>query len=91
MLDILFARTFLIVGMMLCLTAVTAKVNLYFETAFEMWATFIISLLLLFLIFGFAGSYPLNIIIVAAFSLVIRMQSIACFSDDGAVPSVKNA
>ena len=36
MLDILFARTFLIVGMMLCLTAVTAKVNRYFETAFEM-------------------------------------------------------
>lgn len=74
MLDILFARTFLIVGMMLCLTAVTAKVNRYFETAFEMWATFIISLLLLFLIFGFAGSYPLNIIIVAAFSLVIGWE-----------------
>ena len=31
MLDILFARTFLIVGMMLCLTAVTAQVNLYFD------------------------------------------------------------
>ncbi|MDA7849791.1 Bax inhibitor-1 family protein [Porticoccaceae bacterium] len=74
MLDILFARTFLIVGMMRCLTAVTAKVNRYFETAFEMWATFIISLLLLFLIFGFAGSYPLNIIIVAAFSLVIGWE-----------------
>jgi len=74
MLDILFARTFLIVGMMLCLTAVTAKVNRYFETAFEMWATFIISLLLLFLIFGFAESYPLNIIIVAAFSLVIGWE-----------------
>ena len=34
MLDILFARTFLIAGMMLCLTAGTAKVNRYFETAF---------------------------------------------------------
>jgi len=71
MLDILFARTFLIVGVMLCLTAVTAKVNRYLETEFEMLATFIISFLLLFLIFGFSDIYPINLVLVAAFSLVV--------------------
>jgi hypothetical protein len=38
MVDILFARTFFIVGAMLLLTAITAKKNRYFETAIEMWA-----------------------------------------------------
>ena len=74
MLEVLFARTFLIVGMMLCLTAITAKINRFFETAFEMWLTIIISFLLLFLILGFSDSYPLNIYLVAAFSLVIGWQ-----------------
>lgn len=74
MLDILFARTFLIVGMMLCLTAITAKVNRYFETAFEMWATIIISFLILFLIFGYSEEYPINLALVAAFSLVVGWQ-----------------
>jgi len=71
MLDILFARTFLIVASMLCLTAVTAKANRYFETKVEMWATVIISFLLLFLILGFSDSFPLNIGLVAGFSLAV--------------------
>ena len=71
MIDILFAKTFFIVGSMLCLTAVTAKYNRYFETAYEAWATILITFLLLFLIFGFSETYPLNLIIVAAFALVM--------------------
>lgn len=71
MLNILFARTFVIVGGMLILTAITAKLNRFFETAFEMWSTIIISFLLLFLILGFSDSYPVNILLVASYSLVV--------------------
>ena len=74
MIDILFAKTFLIVGGMLFLTAVTAKINRFFETSFEMWSTIIISFLLLFLILGFSNAYPLNLVLVASFSLVIGWQ-----------------
>ena len=56
---------------MLCLTAITAKYNRYFETAYEAWATILITFLLLFLIFGFSETYPLNLIIVAVFALVM--------------------
>lgn len=71
MIDILFARTFFVVGGMLVLTAITAKVNRFFETEFEMWSTIIISFLLLFLILGFSDSFPVNIFLVALFSLSI--------------------
>jgi len=71
MLDVLFARTFLILAGMLCLTAVAAKVNRFYETSFEMWSTIIISFLLLFLILAYSDSYPLNLFLVAAFSLVV--------------------
>jgi len=74
MIDILFARTFLIVGGMLLLTAFTAKINRFFETSFEMWSTIIISFLLLFLILGFSDVFPLNLFLVAAFSLVVGWQ-----------------
>ncbi len=59
---------------MLCLTAVTAKINRYFETAFEMWTTIIISFLVLFLIFAYSDSYPINLVLVASFSLVVGWQ-----------------
>jgi len=71
MLDILFARTFLIVGGMLVLTAITAKINRFFETVYEMVATIIISFLILFLILGYSHIYPLNLFLVATFSLVV--------------------
>lgn len=71
MVDILFARTFMIVGVMLILTAITAKKNRVFETAMEMWMTIIASFALLFAVMGFSDQFPLNLILVAAFSLVI--------------------
>jgi FtsH-binding integral membrane protein len=71
MVDILFARTFMIVGAMLILTAITAKRNRVFETSAEMWITVIATFALLFAVMGFADQFPLNLILVAAFSLVI--------------------
>ncbi len=69
--DILFARTFMIVGAMLILTAITAKKNRVFETSAEMWITVIASFALLFAVMGFANQFPINLILVGAFSLVI--------------------
>jgi FtsH-binding integral membrane protein len=69
--DILFARTFMIVGTMLILTAITAKKNRVFETPLEMWGTVIATFALLFAVMGFSSYFPLNLFLVGAFSLVI--------------------
>jgi len=74
MFDILFARTFIIVGFMLVISSVTAKINRAFETASEMWITFISSFALLFAIIIYADFYPLNLILVACFSAIIGWQ-----------------
>ena len=71
MVESLFARTFLVVGAMLCLTAITAKYNKYFETTYEGVATIIISFLLFFLIYGYSDTYPLNLLLVGAFALAM--------------------
>ena len=71
MVDILFARTFMIVGAMLILTAITAKKNRVFETSTEMWVTVIASFALLFAVMGFANQFPINLILVGGFSLAI--------------------
>ena len=71
MVDILFARTFLIVGAMLVLTAVTARVNRVFETSLEMWSTILASFAFLILILVFSDQFPLNLFLVAGFSLVM--------------------
>ena len=74
MIDILFAKTFLIVGSMLLLTSITAKVNRFFETSLEMWSSIIISFLVLFLILAYSGNYPVNLLLVGLFSLAIGWQ-----------------
>ena len=71
MVDILFARTFMIVGAMLILTAITAKKNRVFETSTEMWVTVSASFALLFAVMGFANQFPINLILVGGFSLAI--------------------
>ena len=71
MVDILFARTFMIIGAMLILTAITAKKNRVFETSTEMWVTVIASFALLFAVMGFANQFPINLILVGGFSLAI--------------------
>lgn len=61
----------MIVGAMLILTAITAYKNRIFETSVELWATVISSFVLLFAIMAFSDQFPLNLILVAAFSLVM--------------------
>lgn len=68
MFDLLFARTFTIVGAMLVITAIAARVNKTFETAREMWLTLIGTFAVLFAIIFFADSFPLNLVLVGIFS-----------------------
>lgn len=74
MFDILFARTFIIVGGMLIITAITSRINKAFETAKEMWITIIGTFVFLFAIIFFADIYPLNLLLVAIFSALIGWQ-----------------
>lgn len=74
MFDILFARTFIIVGSMLIITAITSRINKVFETTKEMWITIIGTFAFLFAIIFFADIYPLNLLLVAIFSALIGWQ-----------------
>lgn len=74
MFDILFARTFVIVGGMLIVTAITARINKSFETAKEMWITIIGTFAFLFAIIFFADIYPLNLLLVAIFSALVGWE-----------------
>ncbi len=74
MFDILFARTFIIVGGMLIITAITSRINKAFETAKEMWITIIVTFAFLFAIRFFADIYTFNLLIVAIFSALIGWQ-----------------
>lgn len=74
MLTLLFARTFVLVGGMLILTAITAKMNRTFETAKEAWFSILGTLGLLVAILFLADSYPLNIILVAVFSALMGWE-----------------
>jgi len=67
MFDILFARTFYIVGAMLLITAASAYMNKKTEQK-SGWGTIIITFWLLFAIMFFADSFPLNLGLVALFS-----------------------
>ncbi len=74
MFDILFARTFLIVGAMLIITAITARVNKSFETTKESCLTFIFTFVFLIAVMIFADVYPLNLLLVGVFSALIGWQ-----------------
>lgn len=74
MFDILFARTFIIVGGMLMITAIAARINKAFETAKEMWITIVGTFAFLFAIIFFADIYPLNLLLVAIFSALIGWE-----------------
>lgn len=74
MFDILFVRTFFIVGSMLIISAITALINKSFETALERWLSFIISIGLLFALLFYSDIFPTNLILVALFSGLIGWQ-----------------
>ncbi|MGL5830572.1 MAG: Bax inhibitor-1 family protein, partial [Candidatus Altimarinota bacterium] len=63
-----------IIGAMLLITAVTARLNKAFETAAEMWITIIAMFGFLFAIFFFADSFPINLILVGIFSALMGWQ-----------------
>ena len=71
MFGILFAKTFFLVGMMLAITTITAKINKDYETGLEALLTFIGSFVFLFAISYFADIFPLNILLVACFAGII--------------------
>ncbi len=68
MFDILFARTFFIVGGMLIITAITSRINKETETLTEFWISVIGLFGFLFAIVFFADVYPLNLVLIAIFS-----------------------
>ena len=74
MFDILFIRTFLIVGSMLIISAITSLVNKRFETSLEMWLSFILSLGVLVATMFYANIFPTNLILVAVFSGLMGWQ-----------------
>jgi len=74
MFDILFVRTFLIVGSMLIISAITALVNKSFETALEMWLSIILSIGILVALMFYANIFPTNLILVALFSGLMGWQ-----------------
>ena len=68
MYDILFAKTFLIVGGMLVITTFFARINKAYETTSEAIVTILGSFGFLFAIMFYDDIYPLNLVLVAIFS-----------------------
>ncbi len=74
MFDLLFSRTFLIVGGMLIITAFAARINKAFETKTEARITILGTFILLFVTQYFADQFPLNLLMVGLFSGLIGWQ-----------------
>lgn len=89
MFDILFARTFVIVGGMLLITAATARINKAFETKKELILTVIATFALLFAIMFLRDSFPLNIALVAAFSAIVGWEIGPTIEYYGRIPKIK--
>ena len=68
MYDILFAKTFFIVGFMLIITTFFSRINKAYETKSEAFITIFGSFASLFAIMFFSENYPTNLILVAIFS-----------------------
>ncbi|MFL2639604.1 MAG: Bax inhibitor-1 family protein [Flavobacteriaceae bacterium] len=68
MINILFAKTFIIVGFMLIVTTFFSRINKAYETKSEFVITIGGSFLFLFAIIAYKNMYPLNLIFVCIFS-----------------------
>lgn len=68
MFDLLFAKTFLIVGGMLVITTFFSRINKAYETMSEAIINIVGTFLFLFAIMYYNDVYPLNLILVAIFS-----------------------
>ena len=71
MFDILFVRTFLLVGMMLLITTCATRINKDFETGWEALLTIGGTFLFLFAITFFSHIFPLNLFLVACFAGIV--------------------
>ena len=69
--NLLFTRTFLILGGMLLLTTITSRLNKAYETNIEFFVTITGTFLSLFVIYVLGDQFPANIIAVGVFSLFI--------------------
>ncbi len=72
--NLLFSRTMIIVAGMLLITAATTRFNKTFETKWEYWITFGVTIWLLFVIGSFADQFPVNLILVGLLSGLIWWQ-----------------
>tara|TARA_B100000614_G_scaffold150452_1_gene133492 strand:+ start:9 stop:818 length:810 start_codon:yes stop_codon:yes gene_type:complete len=71
MFNILFAKTFFLVSIMLIITSVTTRINKDYETPKEAIFTFLGSFVFLFAVTYFSEIFPLNILMVCCFSAII--------------------
>ncbi|MAN50252.1 MAG: hypothetical protein CMD04_05495 [Flavobacteriales bacterium] len=69
--DILFVKTFFLVGVMLIITSITTRINKDYETITEAVLTNLGLFGFLFLITFFSEVFPLNIILVIIFSAIV--------------------
>jgi FtsH-binding integral membrane protein len=74
MFDLLFARTFIIIGVMLLITALTSRLNKSFETSLEIGITVIATFASLIAVIFLADSFPINLILVGVFSALMGWE-----------------
>lgn len=71
MFDILFVKTFFLVGMMLAITTITTRINKAYETGKEALLTIGGTFVFLFAISFFSHIFPLNLFLVGCFAGVV--------------------
>ena len=71
MFDILFVKTFFIVGLMLIITTICTRINKEYETTAEALFTVLGAFIFLFAITYFSHIFPLNIFLVSCFAGVV--------------------
>ena len=69
--DILFFKTFFLVGGMLLITSIGARVNKAYETILEAVLTIGGTFLTLFIVYSQRDDFPTNLLALAAFSFCI--------------------
>ena len=83
--NLLFTRTFIILGGMLLATTITSRLNKAYETNIEFFVTTSGTFLSLFIIYSLGDQFPANIIAVGVFSLFIGWSlgpTIAAIGED---------
>ena len=69
--EILFFKTFSLVGGMLLITSIGARINKAYETTFEAVLTIVGTFLTLFIVYSLREDFPTNLMALSAFSFCI--------------------